>query len=88
MTRFVFPELKELYLDDNIITDIEDLKNISYKNLKTLSLKDNKISDISIFNFIKFKKLEDLNLRNNRIDETKYALTISILKYKIKKFMI
>jgi len=63
--------LKYLYLENNIIYNIDGLKNL--KNLHYLNLSNNKIIDISVLGYL--KKLSYLSLNINNI------INISVLRY-------
>ena len=53
----------------NIISNIDILKNINFKNLQELNLRNNKISDLGALGNIKADKLEKLDLSGNNISD-------------------
>ena len=59
-------DLKKRNIDDK---EIENLKNIDFKELKVLVLNNNNISDIKVLEKVKFEKLEKLNLEKNNISK-------------------
>ena len=67
LTKINLKELKELYLDNNIINDIKSLENINCEKLEKLNLRGNKISNISSLENVKFINLKYLHLGNNGI---------------------
>lgn len=62
-----FPSLEIFSLNNNALSNIEDLKSISFPKLKELYLSKNKISDITVFQNVKFPNLEYLSLKENNI---------------------
>ena len=60
-----FPNLEELYLDSNELTDLNFAAGL--KNLKRLGLKDNYITDLSPLKQAEF--LEYLDIRDNPVGE-------------------
>ena len=61
-------KLKELYLDNNNISDIKILEKIKSE---ILDLSSNKISNINILDSINFKELKELYLYDNNISDIK-----------------
>lgn len=59
------PNLKELYLNDNLIEDILPELPLNFSSLKTLSLANNTISHLQSKSLMKCYKLENLNLARN-----------------------
>ena len=64
-------QLKELYLYDNNISEINILKNAKFEQLEILSLAYNKITDINVLEEVNFNKLRELYLQNNYISDIK-----------------
>ena len=64
-----FYNLKEIWLNNNDISDINILENYQYKKLEILYLQYNQLSDISIFEKVNFPNLKILNLDNNNITD-------------------
>ena len=62
-----FKELKELYISNNGMSDINVLEKLDFKKLNTLYLNYNKISDINVLEKVDFKELKELYLKNNKI---------------------
>ena len=62
-----FINLKDLYLYNNNINDINPLKKAKFEKLEILYLGGNKISDISVLEKVNFKELKKLYLGNNNI---------------------
>ena len=81
-------ELKELYLYENKIIDINVLDNIKFIGLEKLNLRSNKIANIHVFQNLKFKSLKELKLSNNNIIKDNYSSIISNLNSRIKDFKI
>ena len=64
-----FKNLKELYLNNNRINNINELKN-AFPFLEILNLENNSISDINIFNRVLFSyTIKNLNLDKNPISK-------------------
>ena len=59
LCQIEFKELKELYLNNNNISDIKVLENVKFEKLEILNLNWNKISDINILEKVKFKELKE-----------------------------
>eukprot|EP01022_Parablepharisma_sp_SALTPOND_P016776 TRINITY_DN253_c0_g1_i2.p1 TRINITY_DN253_c0_g1~~TRINITY_DN253_c0_g1_i2.p1 ORF type:complete len:421 (+),score=70.27 TRINITY_DN253_c0_g1_i2:1087-2349(+) len=64
------PKLKEIYLDDNVITIMNDYENIP--ELQVLSLKRNKIDKLEE-DLPELPNLTKLNLRGNKISNKEYV---------------
>ena len=77
-----------MYLDYNIISNIDVFEFVNFNNLIILSLNNNKITNILPFHRI-FEKLQLLNFELNfgSIEEKKYSKIISQLKNNIKEFI-
>ena len=77
-----------MYLDYNIISNIDVFEFVNFNNLIILSLNNNKITNILPFHRI-FEKLQLLNFEFNfgSIEEKKYSKIISQLKNNIKEFI-
>uniref|UniRef100_A0A0R3RQY1 Ig-like domain-containing protein n=1 Tax=Elaeophora elaphi TaxID=1147741 RepID=A0A0R3RQY1_9BILA len=58
------PDLRELYLDDNLIEDIPP-ELLNFSSLKTLSLAGNRIPHMQAKSLMKCRRLEDLNSAQN-----------------------
>ena len=77
-----------MYLDYNIISNIDVFEFVNFNNLIILSLNNNKITNILPFHRI-FEKLQLLNFELNfgSIEEKKYSKIISQLKNNLKEFI-
>ena len=64
-----FPQLKEIILFFNKISDISSLERVNFKYLTHLGLSDNSISDITPLKNVNFTQLEKLGLSNNNIKD-------------------
>ena len=62
-----FPNLEELYLDSNELTDLEFAREL--KNLSRLSVQDNYITDLSPL--MQLEQLTYLNITDNAVGELK-----------------
>ena len=69
--NFEFPNLEELILRENQISDIKVLEKVKFENLKELDLSENQISDIKVLEKVKFENLEKLYLNHNQISDIK-----------------
>ena len=69
--NFEFPNLEELILRENQISDIKVLEKVKFENLKELDLSENQISDIKVLEKVKFENLEKLYLHENEISDIK-----------------
>ena len=67
--KIEFNQLKELYLSQNLISDITPFEKIELKNLEVLWLDANNISDIDILEKVNFKELKKLYLFKNKISD-------------------
>ena len=86
--NFDIPNLKELNLSSNQISDIKVLEKVKFKNLKELDLSWNQISDIKVLEKVKFENLEKLGLSDNQIDENEYSVLIQNLNERLIEFDI
>ena len=77
-----------LDLKENIISDINILEKVNFRELKKLDLSSNNISDIQVLKNIHFEKLEILFIHGNKIDLIENQILISELKSKITLFWI
>ena len=57
LCQIEFKELKELYLNENNISDIKVLENVKFEKLEILDLGWNKIKDKSIISKLKIKNI-------------------------------
>ena len=93
LNKLKFNKLKELYLNDNDISDIKDLEKINLENLEILDLSNNDISNIDIFEKLKLYNLKKLFLIRNDITDIKVFArvnfenleTLDLRKNKIDK---
>ena len=69
--NFDIPNLKELNLRGNQISDIKVLEKVKFENLEILNLSFNEISDIKVLEKVKFENLKELYLSYNRISDIK-----------------
>ena len=72
--------MKELYLYNNKISDINVLKKVNFNELEDLNFSNNEISNIDVLIEVKFDKLKILNLNHNKIINTNFN-GIDILEY-------
>ena len=79
--------MKELYLDDNKISDINVLDKVNFEELKTLKLYGNEISDIDVFENSNFPELKNLNLARNKISNID-SLGKSEFKTELKELFL
>ena len=63
-----FPNLENLNLSNNNLSDISELKNLTAPKLRILDLSNNNIEDIKVFKEVDFV-LEELNLKGNPINQ-------------------
>jgi len=73
-----FKNLEYLDLNDNYITDISILKDLT--KLKELSLGYNNIKDISVIQYLKNLKVLDINNLELKSDQIKYIKSLKNLK--------
>ena len=66
-----FKKLKELYLRDNKISNIQILESAKFNRLEILIFRGNKITDINILEKVNFKELKSLDLYGNNISNIK-----------------
>jgi hypothetical protein len=93
LSKLNFKKLKELYLNDNDISDIKDLEKINLEKLEILDLSNNDISNIDIFEKLKLYNLKKLFLIRNDITDIKVFArvnfenleTLDLRKNKIDK---
>ena len=76
-------ELKEIYLNNNKISDIEILKKVKFDKLEILNLGYNNISNISILEYVNFKELKELNLEYNKISDIEVLKKVKFDKLEI-----
>ena len=69
LSKFYIPNLKELNLGGNNISDIKVLEKVKFENLEKLYLSYNKISDIKVLEKLNYENLEKLNLSDNNISD-------------------
>ena len=72
--KIEFYELREINLNENKISNLNDLEKAKLKKLETLSLRKNEISDINVLEKVNLKNLKQLYLDHNNISD------ITILK--------
>ena len=73
------PNLENLNLKSNNLSDISGLKNLNAPKLKILDLSDNNIKDLEPFKEFKFP-LEELYLKNNPINQISIFMEENIFK--------
>ena len=73
------PNLENLNLKSNNLSDISELKNLNAPKLKILDLSDNNIKDLEPFKEFKFP-LEELYLKNNPINQISIFMEENIFK--------
>ena len=66
-----FINLKELYLNNNLITNIKELEKVKFPKLKKLNLNNNKLLDLIPLENMYFKELKKLELFGNKISDIK-----------------
>ena len=81
-----FPNLENLNLSSNNLTDISELKKLKAPKLKILDLSDNSIQNIDIFKELDFP-LEELYLEGNGINNIEIFINAPILK-NLKKLRL
>ena len=81
-----FPNLENLNLSSNNLTDISELKKLEAPKLKILDLRDNSIQNIDIFKELDFP-LEELYLEGNGINNIEIFINAPILK-NLKKLRL
>ena len=74
-----FPNLENLNLSNNNLSDISELKKLLVPNLKILDLSGNQIEDLEVFRELNFK-LEELYLKGNSIKNLKIFLEANSLQ--------
>ena len=80
-----FKVLKELYLNDNNISDIKVLEKVKFEKL---NLAENKISDIYILEKIYFKELKELDLKDNNISDIPILEKMKLKKIRFNNIII
>ena len=75
-----FIKLKELYLNNNKITNISKLANIKIPKLEILNLSSNRISDINILEKFYFPELKKLDFYYNNISDIKVLMKVKFVK--------
>ena len=83
LIKINFNELKELYLYENYISDINILEKSNFKRLELLYLGFNKISDIDILEKVNFTELKELNLFSNNISDIKVLEKANFKKLEV-----
>ena len=86
LSKIEFKMLKELYLNNNRISDINIIGKMNLINLIILNLENNKISDINIFEKVKSEKLEILNFRCNKIANINILAKVNFKELKYLNF--
>ena len=83
-SKITYPNFKEMYLNNNMITELHEDIFISLPNIVRISLNDNLIKSISYNLFINNNILEEINLYNNSIKifivELAHILTLRSLE--------
>jgi len=74
-----YPNLINLNLSNNNLTDISELKKLRAPNLKILDLSNNNIKDLDVFKEVNFV-LEELYLNGNFIEQIKVFIEAKSLK--------
>ena len=71
LVNIEFKELKELYLNENSISDINVLEKAKFEKLEIISFSGSQISDINVLEKVNFKNLKVLFFLNNKIEDIK-----------------
>ena len=74
-----FPNLENLNLSNNNLSDISELKKLLVPNLKILDLSGNQIEELEVFGELNFQ-LEELYLKGNSIKNLKIFLEANSLQ--------
>ena len=72
-------------MGNNLISDINILSKVNFKELKGLGLSNNNISDINVLGKIKFEKLKRIHLKNNKINYKLFSSVIQYLESKLER---
>ena len=83
LSKMKFNKLKELYLNDNDISDIKDLEKINFDKLEILDLSNNDIANIDILEKLKLVNLKKLFLIRNDISDIKVFGKINLENLEI-----
>ena len=78
--------MKILYLNNNLISNIQVLEKFNFSELTELWLYNNNIEDITPLKKFKIGRIEVLSLFGNKIDKDKFANTIKQMQETIKDF--
>ena len=81
--KIEFKELKNLYLNSNLISDIKALEKAKFEKLEILDLGNNDIEDINILEKVNFNELKELYLYNNKIFDLKVLSIVKLQKLEI-----
>ena len=82
LSKKEYPNLEQLILASNNISNIEPLINIKLDKLQILNLQNNKISDIKPLGKINCLKLISLNLMKNNISDISILEKINLIELK------
>ena len=69
LSKVELKELKQLYLQNNNISDINPFEIAKFENLQKLDIGNNEISDINILGKVNFLRLKELYLFHNNISD-------------------
>ena len=83
LNKRIFKSLKKLLLNNNYISNINELINFKFEKLEILNLSNNNISDIKILEKVNFKELKELILNDNDISEIKSLENVKFEKLKV-----
>ena len=78
-----FKQLKELYLNNNKISDIQILQKVKFSKLIILNLANNFLENIDVFENTDFKELKKLKLNGNKISNIKILEKVQFDKIEI-----
>ena len=81
-----FEKLNELYISNNMVFNINLLKQINFNELKILHLNGNNISNIKVLGSVKLRELNELNLDWNEIDDISILENVNFKELKILSF--
>ena len=80
LEKINYKYLKELEASDNMISEINSLRNVQLDKLKKLALRGNRITDISALGDVNYKELREIDLSHNWIEDIKVLENITLDK--------
>ena len=80
LCKIELTNIKEIYLDNNNINNINSLENTEFKFLEILHIKGNQISNISVLEKVDYKSLKKLNLGDNNISDITVLAKVNFKK--------